>query len=434
MKKSMASIKIISVIIFVLMVVFGSVWLLVHNSSQEEVRTYIAERKTVIQDVLFTGHVEPKRSVNLSFELAGQVEQRSVDVGDHVTEGQILLTLNPATVELELAQAQAAAASAKEEARNTWQKADNERANTVKENEQARQKKRQAVIDAKSELDQAELVWQRTKSESGDDSAAAETSKNLVVKAQSSYNAAQQELSATLSMIAKVNQSVNDAAELTREKYLSTTQAAARVSGPSVVDATRALAEMRVAKSVIIAPFDGVVTRVVLEPKEYATAGSSVVTVVSVDEIKIVSSVPETDALKVMAGLSAKVTFDAIEKTQDFSAKVISVAPAAVVIEGVPTYEVTLELSSSESILKPGLTANVTVHIASRDNVIAVPRRSLIFRGNEQYVRVLKSPNNIIEVPVTAGLVGSDGSVEIISGLSVGDSIVVSTPKNDGTN
>lgn len=90
-----------------------------------------------------------------------------------------------------------------------------------------------------------------------------------------------------------------------------------------------------------------------------------------------------------------------------------------------PTYETTLHLTPPAEHLRPGLTCNITVHADQRENVIAVPRRAIIERDGRQLVRVLGKDFHITEREVATGLLGSDGAIEITSGLSANESVII---------
>jgi len=70
------------------------------------------------------------------------------------------------------------------------------------------------------------------------------------------------------------------------------------------------------------------------------------------------------------------------------------------------------------------MTANVTIITAERDNVVKVPARAIIDKDDgTKIVRLLKD-NQLQEVPVTVGLRGDEGLVEVTSGVNPGDQVV----------
>jgi HlyD family secretion protein len=104
-------------------------------------------------------------------------------------------------------------------------------------------------------------------------------------------------------------------------------------------------------------------------------------------------------------------------------------------VQNVVTYSVLVDAPNRDLLLKPGMTANVTIEVARRDDALRVPVAALRFRPSGQpnsAPQVWRSENGkLTAVPVTAGL--SDGQfTEIVEGgLSVGDTVAIrqSTPE-----
>ncbi len=183
--------------------------------------------------------------------------------------------------------------------------------------------------------------------------------------------------------------------------------------------------EAQLAKTFIRAPFSGKVTRSDAKIGEIVAAGAGQVSVMSESDFEIEANVPEADIAKIKVGAGAKVTLDAYGSDVVFEAKVGKIDPAETIIEGVTTYKITLLFSSRDERLRSGMTANVDVGGERRDKVIVIPQRAVISKDGGKFVRVLKD-GKIEEVKVTTGLRGSDGNIEIISGISEGERIIVS--------
>jgi RND family efflux transporter MFP subunit len=388
-------------------------------------RTVKAERRTVSQDVAFTGHIRSQHSVKLAFEFSGVVTSQPVSVGDHVAAGQVLATLDMRNSELQLAKAHADRVAGKQNAYLSWQKAEDEAAAAAKSNAQSVAKAAQAVRDAKKEVDQTQSIWEQTVRESGDEPSASQAKYAAVVSAQSAYHSAQQALKSAQTAADASNTTATRAADVAQAAYVATQQAAEGASGLSSSQALENIANVTLSKDALVAPFAGVVTATSVDQGEVATVGVPVVTVETVDQLEYAADVPETDSVKLRPGMLASVTFDAFTTKEAIDAQVEKIAPAAKEIEGVPTFEVTLQSSQADAELRPGLTANITVHAAKKDNVVAIPRRALITSGNRQFVRLQGADGHTRDQDVVAGLVGSDGSVEIVQGLQAGDTVVI---------
>jgi multidrug efflux pump subunit AcrA (membrane-fusion protein) len=95
------------------------------------------------------------------------------------------------------------------------------------------------------------------------------------------------------------------------------------------------------------------------------------------------------------------------------------------VVANVVTYTVTLLLDKKLEEIKPGMTGNVDVIIAQKQDVLRLPVTAINPRNGRATVQVLGKDGKTLETrQVTTGLKGDD-DVEITSGLDVGDKVVV---------
>ena len=94
-------------------------------------------------------------------------------------------------------------------------------------------------------------------------------------------------------------------------------------------------------------------------------------------------------------------------------------------VSNVVTYNVTFALLGTNAKLKPGMTADVEVVTAERDNALHVPTTAVTGSGPNASVTVLRNGKQVV-TPVVAGLKGDDAT-EITSGLQAGDTVVLPT-------
>jgi len=397
------------------------------GAKSQKPRTAKVEQKTIIQEVSFTGKLQSQKIAALSFEVPGTVTSVMVDKGDLVAKGQLLAKLDSRSAALELAKASASLASSQEDAYIALKKVEADYANLKKQNQQTLAKYRQSVLDAKNSLTQAQDTLEQVNKESGTYSSTAKTSASSVLTAQTSYNAARKAQSEAIEAANKSLEAANYAVFAAKSQYLATTKASEKTDGLSVLQATRDLASVSLSKTELRAPFKGVITEKNINEGEMPTTGKSAFTVQTIDSIEIAADVPETDAIKLSVNQDATVTFDALPPTEEWKAKITSISPAAKVLEGIPTYEVKLKLSGDLSKLKPGLTTNVVVHTAQKDNALSLPKRTIIIKNGQQMVQVWGTDGKSADKEVTTGLSGSDGSIEIVNGLKQGDEVVIPT-------
>ncbi len=417
--------KVIVVIIVVIVIIISFFIYRALKNNDEGPRTITAEYRSVIQDVTFTGQLESQTNTSLGFEVPGKISTIAVGVGEKVVAGQLLAQLDTTLAQLELAQANANQSSAEYEQYLTWQKSQTTYTNTKANNARTLATKRQAVRDAKNELDQTKKVHQQTVIENGDASSVSKTAHSAVLAKESIYHATQQALEESTKSVNKSNASAKGSADIAEAQHLSTKQTAGNIAGLSSLDASRELAQVKLNKTSLTSPFDGIVTIVNNEPGETIITGATVIEIQTTNILQITAKVTESDAAKLSIGMSATIDLDAYPTNEGLSAKITTIAPAATIIEGIPTYETTLILDSKPDYLKPGFTTNITVHAAQQNNVIAVPRRAVIEKERKQIIRIIGNDGRISETEVTTGLLGSDGYLEIVSGLTKGDRVVI---------
>ena len=183
----------------------------------------------------------------------------------------------------------------------------------------------------------------------------------------------------------------------------------------------------QLAKTILRAPFSGIVTKVDFDPGDIVSLNTPVISLIGRGAYQIEVNIAESDIAKVKVGNPAKVTLDAYGPSLVFDAKVAQIDLSATIIEGVPTYKTTLIFSKEDARILAGLTANVDILSDQKENVLYVPTRNIISRDSKKFVKLVKDKKKEIfeEVGVAVGLRGSDGRTEIISGLKEGDRVVV---------
>ena len=184
------------------------------------------------------------------------------------------------------------------------------------------------------------------------------------------------------------------------------------------------LIRSQLSKTTLRSPINGVVSRQDGKTGAIASPNQPITSVLSDSKYQIEIFVSEIDVAKIKTGQPAKVTLDAFG-SEEFNAAVIKMDPAATTQNGVDAYKVTLQFSNNDERVKAGMGANVKISTASRENVVAVPESAIITRGNDKIVLVTQNGNNPEERKVETGIKGSNGYVEILSGLKEGERIAV---------
>ncbi|OGZ79354.1 MAG: hypothetical protein A2528_02300 [Candidatus Staskawiczbacteria bacterium RIFOXYD2_FULL_37_9] len=187
------------------------------------------------------------------------------------------------------------------------------------------------------------------------------------------------------------------------------------------VDAARAVLN----NQIIVAPESGIITQVDIKVGEQAVASKEVMILQNISDLHAEADVSEANIAALQTGQQIDYTFDALGPDRHFTGKVLTINPASTVISGVVNYKVKGSLENVPEI-KPGMTANMTILAAQKDNALAVPATAVRSKNNKQYVRVIDDPKTkkYHEVEVKTGLQADGGLVEILSGLFDNQEIV----------
>lgn len=202
--------------------------------------------------------------------------------------------------------------------------------------------------------------------------------------------------------------------------------AAKKLSSEQAREAVTAIAA-QIGNNSIASPMDGIVTKTDVRVGETVALGKVVARVAGSTDMELEADVPESDVAKVAVGMKAKVTFDALTTLDVFTADVTRIDTSASVSQGVVSYTVRLHIADLDKRLRDGMTGNIDIETARAENAVLVPFRAIAKEGARSYVNVQRSKDVTDKVEITTGLEGDDGMIEVKSGLSEGDAVVVST-------
>ena len=181
------------------------------------------------------------------------------------------------------------------------------------------------------------------------------------------------------------------------------------------------------AQSNLISPMDGFISKEDIRVGETVIAGNVVARVVMNPDLIVEARVPESDIVKVILGMKAKVTFDALSSDDVFGAEVTEIDKAATVVQDVVSYVVKFRLENVDSRLKEGMTVNVDIVTAQAKDALTVPFRALTKENEKTYADVKQTDGTFKHVEVSVGIEGDDGMIEVKSGLNEGDEVTLGT-------
>lgn len=187
--------------------------------------------------------------------------------------------------------------------------------------------------------------------------------------------------------------------------------------------------EASLEKTRIRAPFAGKIASKNAEVGETVSSGKAIMEFLGTRGFIIEASVSESDITKITEGDKAEVTLDAYGEGNTFLARVISIEPASTEIDGVSTYKTTFALDNTTMSIRSGMTANVTIKRVLKENALTLPSRAITTENDVSSVLKVSSQGPAEKTTVTLGVRNGSGDVEILSGLSAGDSVLIPSSK-----
>lgn len=177
----------------------------------------------------------------------------------------------------------------------------------------------------------------------------------------------------------------------------------------------------------IIAPSEGIVTKINSQIGEQTTPAQAVISMIADNNFSIDIDVSETDIAKVKVGNRASIYLDAYGEDVKFDGLVNFIEPAETVIQGVTYYKVKISFTPDSSReIKSGMTATAKIATDQRSNIIIIPQRAVIDQDGRKIVKTLNG-DTVTEHQVTLGMNGDNGLVEVLSGIQAGDQVITST-------
>ncbi len=182
-------------------------------------------------------------------------------------------------------------------------------------------------------------------------------------------------------------------------------------------------AQATLAEDSLIAPVDGTVTESSGNIGETVNANTPFIHIISDTPYQVDTYLPEDSIGLIALNQDATVTLDAYGPSVMFPAKVVTIDPGQTLIHGVGMYKVTLQFLHNDSRIKDGMTANATIVVGENDGVLAVPQSAVLANAGSPLVLVATS--SVLKTKnVTVGITGANGWVEIDQGLSEGERVV----------
>jgi HlyD family secretion protein len=388
--------KILIILAIILLVAAVAGFAFFNRKPEVTYRTAKIERGTIISTVSATGNLSAVITVQVGTQVSGTIQKLYVDYNSRVRKGQPIAEIDPALFKAAVEQAQGNYLNAE--------------ANLMK---------------AKVTLADAERTLNRNRKLLADGI----ISQADFDTADTAYQSAKAALKATEGSLAQTRGALMQAR--TNMDY-----------------------------SIIRSPVDGVVISRAIDVGQTVAASFQTPTLFTIAQdltkMQIEVSVDEADISRIKLDQNAAFTVDSYPE-QSFKGRVVQIRSAPIITQNVVTYVVVVNVDNTDLKLKPGMTANVSVEVDSKDNCLKLPPAALRFRPKAkvdeakekrppqgmsdaaktgrkdkgQQVYVLKE-NKPVAVPIKTGI-GNNSSMELVEGaLKEGDEVIVEQISGDG--
>lgn len=330
------------------------------------------------------GEFQPYQQVELHAKVSGYIRRINVDIGDRVKHGQVIATLEVPELDAQVAGSEA----------------------EVRHSQSEISRAQSGVVLAEANHAALHAAYTRL-------AEAAKIRPGLVAEQELDDSRAKDKDAEAKVNVAKA------ALEASQEQF-----------GVSKADRQRVTAMQDY--SVVTAPFAGVITMRYADVGSLIQAGTAsntqsmpVVKLAQSDLLRLRMPVPEEDVPFIKIGGDVRIRLQATGKV--ISGKIVRFTRELTTSTRTMLAEV--DVPNPDLSLSTGMTAETTIVLQERKNVLTVPANAVLEGEGQDYVLALDTGNKVEKIPVRLGIQGSD-RVEIIQGLAEHQQVIVSGQSN----
>ncbi len=337
------------------------------EGANQKFRTVKVDRGEISSVVTATGTINPVTTVLVGSQVSGTIKELHADFNSRVKEGQVIAQIDPAIFEAQVEQGRANLLNAQANLLNAQAALKNAQANL--------NKAEIGVVDAKRTLERNKELMEKK------------------VIAQATLDTAQTNYDTAIAQ--------REVAKAQLESARSQVE-----SGKAQVEQARAglkISETNLRYTTIRSPVNGIVISRNVDVGQTVAASLSAPTLFTIakdlTQMQVDTNVSEADIGRIARGQEATFTVDAYPD-RTFRGRVLEIRNAPQTIQNVVTYDVVLQVDNSDLRLKPGMTANVSVQIEHKENILKVPNSALRFKPESaKKEETVKTSNRKQEAP-----------------------------------
>jgi HlyD family secretion protein len=358
-----------------------------------------------------SGSVVPIQSVNVSPKQAGKLIILLVEQGDRVRKGQTLARMDDSNIEPQVMQARANVASAEATLAKLRNGSRAEELASI----------RARVESAQARANLANVRVNRYRDLQGQGAITQDRFDEVVTDERTA-------LANLLDLQRQLEQAQNGS------RFEDVAQAEAQLE--SQIAFLRSV-EVQQQDTVILAPFDGIVTQkfsnvgAFVTPTTSASANNSATStsiVAIANGLEILAKVPEVDIAQIKIGQQVEVTADAFPD-RVYKGRVRLISPEAVIEQNVTSFQVRIQLETGEEQLRSGMNTDLKFIGQKIENALIVPTVAIVTEEGKIGVLISDGTDKPKFQPVTIGTT-VDNQTQILKGLNPGDRVFVKLPDN----
>ncbi len=303
--------------------------------------TGVISRGAIVTEIAATGTLEAVTTVQVGSQVSGTIQELNADFNSIVRKGQVLARLDPSLFQTQV---------------------DSQRAN---------------LTSAQADLQRAQV-----------------TQADAKVKASRAKELADKQLIPTTDL------ETAQVAALTADAQVRSAQAQLAQAKASLTQA-----EVNLQKTIITSPINGIVIARSVDVGQTVAASLQAPTIFSIaadlSQMQVKTNIDESDLGNVRDGQIVSFRVDAYP-TKAFTGTVTQIRLDPVVAQNVVTYAAIISAPNPALELKPGMTANVTIEVSRKDNVLRVPMAALRFKPTASVLAALGQDTKVLNQPRTA--------------------------------
>jgi len=373
------------------------------DSSTPQYMTARVERGNLRNTVTATGALQAVTTVQVGSQASGTISALYADFNSVVKKGQVVAQLDPSTAKAQVDQANANLQQARASLANARAAVVNAQAgvrdaqakglaasSTVQNTQagvsgaeanvavlKAQQDDAMSLLKQQESLLKAGVIAQRDYDVAVTAYKTAEARYNQAVSQLNQAKSTEQ--SSSTAGIAQSQAAVEQSKAQVQQSQAQVAQAQAQVQQ---AQAALSLAQVNLSHTTITSPIDGVVVSRDVNVGQTVAASLSAPTLFTIandlTQMQVIANIDQADIGLVEQAKSVKFSVDAFPG-KDFDGKIEQMRLNPVNVQNVVTYNVVIDVNNPDQKLKPGMTANLTITIDERNNVLKVPNSALRF-------------------------------------------------------